>query len=97
MKIAHLQIGKRKSGGRFAALAARIECLRGVAGVVAVRSMGLLSVLYDEARTDPVAIADAIVVAADDTGDDPGDDPERLRPSRRTPLFMPSRRLVPAR
>ena len=96
MKIAHLQIGKAKSGGRFAALAARIECLRGVAGVVAVRSMGLLSVLYDELRTDPVAIADAIVVAGDDSGDDPGDDPERSLPSARVPLFAPISRSAAA-
>ncbi|HEY5549457.1 MAG TPA: hypothetical protein VIL17_07715 [Coriobacteriia bacterium] len=71
MKIAHLQVSKPKTGervGAIAAIAARIERLRGVAGVVVVRSMGLLSVLYDERRTDPVVLADAVVVAAEEPG-----------------------------
>jgi hypothetical protein len=64
MKIAHFQVGEQKSGGRVSALTARIEHLRGVVGVVAVRSMGLLTVAYDERRIDPVAISDAVVEAA---------------------------------
>lgn len=89
MKIAHLQVGRRKSGGRIGAIAARIERLRGVAGVVAVRSMGLLSVLYDEGRTDPVAIADAIITVEDEAGEEPAS-PVGSRPSRR-PWLDPAR------
>jgi allophanate hydrolase subunit 1 len=63
MKIAHFQVTETKSGGRIGALAARIERLRGVVGVVAVRSMGLMTVLYDECRIDPVAISDVVVEA----------------------------------
>ena len=66
VKIAHLQVGKPESGGRIAAIVARIERMRGVAGVVVVRSMGLLSVLYDERRTDPVVISDAAVTAGEE-------------------------------
>jgi hypothetical protein len=61
MKIAHIQLSGSASGGRMGRLTERIEHLRGVAGVAVVRSMGLLTVLYDELRTSPVAISDAIV------------------------------------
>ena len=64
MKISHLQVSEPTWRGRIDGLTARIEHLRGVVGVVAVRSMGLVTVLYDERRTDPVTISDAVVEAA---------------------------------
>jgi allophanate hydrolase subunit 1 len=71
MKIAHFQVNEPKAGGRVAALTARIERLRGVVGVVAVRSMGLLTVLYDERRIDPVAISDTVVEAEAEPAEEP--------------------------
>jgi len=41
------------AGSKIARLARMMESLRGVGGVIAVRSLGLLTVLYDEGRTDP--------------------------------------------
>jgi hypothetical protein len=64
MKIAHFQVDQPKAESRIAALTACIERIRGVAGVVAVRSVGLFTVLYDERRIDPVTISDAVVAAA---------------------------------
>jgi hypothetical protein len=61
MKITHLQVIEPASGGRVAAISRRIESLRGVVGVVAVRTMGLVTVLYDETRIAPVTISDAAV------------------------------------
>lgn len=78
MKIAHLHVAGPPSGGRVAALTRRIERLRGVVGVVAVRSIGLLTVLYDERRVDPVAISDVAVHVAEpsfEEGDCDGDAP----------------------
>jgi hypothetical protein len=69
MRIAHLQVNGSKSGLRTTALARIIEGLRGVAGVVCVRSIGLLTVLYDERRTDPVVISEQVLaVEADGEG-----------------------------
>lgn len=96
MKIAHLQVGKPKSKGKvgaIAAIAARIERLRGVAGVVVVRSMGLLTVLYDERRTDPIALSDAVVAAAGES--DGESDPPPARAG--APLFMPGGAMAPSR
>jgi hypothetical protein len=70
MKIAHFQVCRPKAEGRIAALTARIERLRGVVGVVAVRSMGLFTVLYDERRIDPVEISDAVVAATVETDEE---------------------------
>ena len=61
MRIAHFQVAEPGAGTRVARLARMMESLRGVAGVVVVRSLGLLTVLYDEGRTDPVVISDAMV------------------------------------
>lgn len=94
MKIAHLQVGKPKSKARvgaIAAIAARLERLRGVAGVVVVRSMGLLTVLYDERRTDPVTLSDAVVAAAGESEEEADSPPAPAR----VPVFMPARRAVP--
>jgi hypothetical protein len=63
VKIAHFQVDDRKAGKRGTVLTKFIEGLKGVAGVVMVRSMGLMTVLYDERRTDPVTISDEIVRA----------------------------------
>ncbi len=60
MKIAHFQVEEADSSARLRTLQRALRALPGVAGVVAVRSMGLLSVLYDEARIDAVRIADEI-------------------------------------
>ena len=61
MRIAHFQVAEPGAGTKATRLARMIESLRGVAGVIVVRSLGLLTVLYDEGRTDPVAISDALV------------------------------------
>lgn len=63
MKIAYFQVPCDVANASMAALTARVEHLRGVVGAAAVRSMGLLSVLYDEGRTDPVRIADAVAAS----------------------------------
>ena len=60
MRIAHFQFGKTGADCALVRVAAMLEALRGVGGVVVVRSLGLLTVLYDEGRTDPVAISDAL-------------------------------------
>jgi hypothetical protein len=60
MKIAHFQVDEADSSARLRTLQRALRALPGVTGVVAVRSMGLLSVLYDEARIDAVRIADEI-------------------------------------
>jgi hypothetical protein len=60
MKIAHFQVEEADSSARLRTLQRALRALPGVTGVVAVRSMGLLSVLYDEARIDAVRIADEI-------------------------------------
>ncbi len=60
MKIAHFQVDDADSGVRLRTLQRALRALPGVTGVVAVRSMGLLSVLYDEARIDAARIADEI-------------------------------------
>lgn len=79
MKIAHFQVHETKKGSRVAMLTKRIEQIRGVMGVVAVRSMGLLSVLYDEGRVDPVAIGDAVVEAEAESPDGPASPPAPAR------------------
>jgi len=61
MRIAHFQVAEPGAGSKIARLARMMESLRGVGGVIAVRSLGLLTVLYDEGRTDPVTISDALV------------------------------------
>ncbi len=61
MKIAHFQVEQADTSARLKTLQRALRALPGVAGVVAVRSMGLLTVLYDEARIDAVRIADEIV------------------------------------
>jgi hypothetical protein len=60
MKIAHFQVEEADSGARLRTLQRALRALPGVTGVVAVRSMGLLTVLYDEARIDAIRIADEI-------------------------------------
>lgn len=60
MKIAHFQVEEADSMVRLQTLQRALRALPGVAGVVAVRSMGLLTVLYDEARIDALRIADEI-------------------------------------
>lgn len=89
MKIAHLHVSRPKSGvraGAIAAIAARIEHLRGVAGVVVVRSMGLLTVLYDERRTDPMALSDAVVAATGEVGEEP----DRPPATGKAPSILPN-------
>jgi hypothetical protein len=84
VKIAHFQV-KERSGRRTMTLTRVLEGLKGVAGVVAVRSMGLITVLYDEQRTDPLAISGEIArQAVDGEADEPGSEPElvRVRDSR---------------
>lgn len=61
MRIAHFQVAAPGAGAKVTRLARMIEQLRGVAGVIVVRSLGLLTVLYDEGRTDPVTISDTLV------------------------------------
>lgn len=79
MKIAHFQV-KEKSGRRTMTLAGVLEGLRGVAGVVAVRSMGLITVLYDERRTDPLAISGEIArQVVEGEGDEAGAEPDPAR------------------
>ena len=63
MKIAHFQVDDGKACRFGTVMAKVIEGLKGVAGVVVVRSMGLMTVLYDERRTDPVTISEEIVKA----------------------------------
>jgi hypothetical protein len=80
VKIAHFQV-KAESGRRTMTLTRLLEGLRGVAGVVAVRSMGLITVLYDEQRTDPLVISGEIArQAVDSEADEPGPEPARRRP-----------------
>jgi len=84
MKISHFQVSGPTWGGRIGALTSRIEHLRGVVGVVAVRSMGLLTVLYDERRTDPIAISEAVVEAEADPAQEPVREPAGRQSERRS-------------
>jgi hypothetical protein len=79
VKIAHFQV-KQRSGPWTMALTRVLEGLRGVAGVVAVRSMGLITVLYDETRTDALAISGEIVrQSVEREGDEPASEPDPPR------------------
>lgn len=82
MKIAHFQLTRSAVGSRMADLTARIECLRGVVGAVAVRSMGLLTVLYDEVRTDPVRISESVAGAQLELEREASGDARATRPRR---------------
>lgn len=88
MKIAHFQVDDRKASKRGPVLTRVIEGIRGVAGVVMVRSMGLMTVLYDERRIDPVTISDQIVRAEasgalDEAEPEPDQPREVAKPRRR--------------
>ncbi|MDO8964578.1 MAG: hypothetical protein Q7W30_08835 [Coriobacteriia bacterium] len=74
MKIAHFQVPDAGSGSKTASLARMVEKLKGVAGVAIIRSMGLLTVLYDERRVDPLSISTRIV-QAESTADPAAEEP----------------------
>jgi len=93
MKIAHFQVDDRKASRSGTVMARVVEGLKGVAGVVMVRSMGLLTVLYDEGRIDPVTISDEIV-RVEASGDLAGAEPEPDPP--KAPAKLRRRRRVPA-
>lgn len=84
MKIAHFQVPCVVADAAMASITARIERLRGVVGAAAVRSMGLLSVLYDEGRTDPVRIADAVAASVAEASRTEQAAPGPVLDSRRT-------------
>jgi hypothetical protein len=60
MRIAHFRLAKPGAELALVRIAGMLESLRGVGGVVIVRSLSLLTVLYDEECTDPVAISDTL-------------------------------------
>lgn len=94
MKIAHFQVDDGKASKRGTVMARVVERFKGVSAVVVVRSMGLMTVLYDERRTDPGTISDEIVRAeASESLDEAEPEPEppheapKLRRRHRMPRF----------
>ena len=74
MQAIHIGTSAIESSGDATLLDAILRMLAGVADVVAVKSMGLVSVLYDEHKTGPRAILRAMRQA--------GYDARLLRPSQ---------------
>lgn len=66
MRIAHIRTSHLNRSDEVRSVRERLEHVRGVAGVAAIPSMGLTSVLYDEQAIDPVRISDELLLALEE-------------------------------